>query len=405
MKILFVSPYVPSPIRVRPYSFLRTLVRRGNQVTLICQADSRDVAAVAALRELGVYVVTVAVGRLSMLWNVVRAVPGALPFQAALGFSAQMLDAIRHEVRRGNYDIAHIEHLRASALGYGLVDLPTVLDAVDSISLLFERTLRGSPTLKSRLMALVDLARTRAYEREYANRFEQIIISSPEDAWALDVLAGSPDTPVATVISNGVDLDYFAPQMVERAPATLVFSGKMSYHANEAAVLFLVNEIMPLVWQQRPDVRVCIAGSSPTAAVRALADDARVDVTGYLPDLRPILAAATIAVCPLRYGVGIQNKVLEAMAMATPVIAARQVSRALSACDGDDLVLAGQPHEYAHAIVSLLADPDRAHRIGRSGRVYVERYHNWENSTARLESIYREAIARFNQRHLLSTRY
>lgn len=402
MKVLFVSAYVPSPIRVRPYSFIRALASRGHGVTLVCCAGAADAAAIDDLRAFGVRVVALPISRAEMLWNVVRALPGPLPLQAALNFSPKLLEAVRAEARSGDYDVAHIEHLRASALGYGLVELPTVLDAVDSISLLFERTLRGSPTLKSRIMALADLARTRAYEREYTRRFERVIISSPEDAWALDVLGAATgqhgDIPPATVIANGVDLAYFAPQDVERAPATAVFSGKMSYHANEAAALFLVKEIMPLVWEQRSDVRVVIAGSSPTAPVRALAADPRVEVTGFLPDLRPALAGATLAVCPLRYGVGIQNKVLEAMAMATPVVAARQVRRALSACDGDDLVLAEQPAEYAGAILNLLAMPERAAAIGRAGRTYVERYHNWESAVLHLERVYRDAIARFHSR-------
>lgn len=402
MNILFISAYTPSRIRVRPYSFIRALARRGHRVTLICGAGAGDADALEELRGICRRVVAVPQGRLGMAMNAVRALPGALPLQAALSFGEPMLDAIRAELRAETYDVAHVEHLRASALGYALRDVPAVLDAVDSISLLFERTLRGSPSLKSRALALLDLARTRAHEAAYAHQYDRVLVSSPEDAWAIRTLAAdgrhrlpeclrSEVAGAMHVVPNGVDLDYFAPQLVDREPATLVFSGKMSYHANEASALFLAQEIMPLVWRTRAEVRLVIAGSSPTRPVQELAADERITVTGFVEDLREPLARATIAVAPLRYGVGIQNKVLEAMAMGAPVVAARQAARALRAADGHDLMLAQEPAEYADAILALLDDPAYRGRLGRAGRAYVEQHHDWNAAAAELEQIYAAA--------------
>ncbi|NJN17399.1 MAG: glycosyltransferase [Oscillochloris sp.] len=396
MQILFVSAYTPSRIRVRPYNFIRALARRGHTITLVCGAGSEDVAALEELRSICRRVVAVPQSRPTTMINALRAVPGDMPLQAALSFGPAMRDAVRNEVRRRTFDVAHIEHLRAAALGYVLHDLPTVLDSVDSISLLFERALRGSPSLKSRLLALVDLGRTRKYEASYADRFERVIVSSPEDAWALTTLrrehfpaAGSCQPP--HVVPNGVDLDYFAPHHLERDEASLVLTGKMSYHANEAAALFLANEIMPLVWRERPEIRLVIAGSAPTRPVRELGADKRINVTGFVEDLRVPLAQAAVAVAPLRYGVGIQNKVLEAMAMGTPVVAARQVAHSLHSEDGHDLLLAQAPAEYARAILNLLDSAHYRGRLGRAGRAYVERHHNWDNAAADLEQIYAAA--------------
>jgi glycosyltransferase involved in cell wall biosynthesis len=414
MNILFLSSYVPSPIRVRPYGFIRALARRGHRVTLVCGAGAEDGPALSALRKVCTRIVTVHVSKARMTWNALRALPGDLPLQAALSFDQRLREAVRAEDRSGRYDVAHIEHLRASALGYALMRTPAVLDSVDSISLLFERTFRSSPSLKSRALALLDLARTRAYEARYTHHFEQVIVSSPEDAWALQTLHShlcpdrAPDRPEwfanpsdqaaesIRVVPNGVDLEYFAPQPIARERATIVFSGKMSYHANEAAALYLVREIMPLVWASRPETRVVIAGSAPPPSVRSLAIDRRVTVTGYLEDLRPAIAGATVAVAPLRYGVGIQNKVLEAMALATPVVAARQAARALHAVEGRDLLLAELPYEYADAILNLIDDPQRAATIGAAGRRYVERYHTWDAAAERLEHVYSAAIAATN---------
>ena len=190
---------------------------------------------------------------------------------------------------------------------------------------------------------------------------------------------------------NGVDLAHFAPQDVPRQSDRIIFTGKMSYHANIAAALYLGREIMPCVWQERPDVRLQIVGKDPVPAVRALAEDPRIMVTGYVPDMRPFLATAAVAATPIRYGVGIQNKVLEAMAMGTPVVTTSQASTALLAHEGEHFLIAESAQDFACQVIRLLRDRDLAARIAAAGRRYVEAHHDWDHLAARLEEVYRQA--------------
>jgi glycosyltransferase involved in cell wall biosynthesis len=239
-------------------------------------------------------------------------------------------------------------------------------------------------------MALADIARTRRYEAAYLERFAQVLVTSPEDRWALKslaVLAGQP-TGAISVIPNGVDLDYFAPYEGRREAATIVLSGKMSYHANHSAAIFLLRQIMPLVWRERRDVRVMVVGASPAPAIHRFAADDRVSVTGYVPDLRPYLSLATLAVCSIPYGVGIQNKTLEAMALGTPVITSRQTTAALAALPGRDLLVADGPADFAAQILNLLVNPARQRALALAGRAYVEQHHAWHASLDRLEQVY-----------------
>jgi glycosyltransferase involved in cell wall biosynthesis len=399
LRILFVAPYAPSPIRVRTYHLLRNLCARGHRVHLVCPAGDSDAADLAAVRALGATVTTSPHQRSDALRSYLRALPTHLPLQAAHCLNDAFVGAIRAALAAAPYDVIHVEHLRAAEVALRAVAglpaaPPIVFDSVDCISLLFERALRRSPSFTTRLMAMADLARTQRYEAQYGRRFAAIAVTSPEDRWALEQLRERfhINGPASIVVApNGVDLDYFAPQATPRKPATLVFSGKLSYHANHAAALFLVREIMPLVWRSRADVRVVLAGAAPRPELQELACDPRVTVTGFVPDLRPYLATATLAVCPIRYGVGIQNKVLEAMAMATPVIAARQTTVALSAEPGRDLLTAEEPHDYAAAILELLADPARAAALGAAGRRYVEAHHTWAAGVAAFEACYRHA--------------
>lgn len=391
MRILFVSPYIPSLVRVRPYNFLKALVRRGHHVTLLAlQPPGDEGEALAELRDLLDTVHIVPHSRVQTLVNGLFALPGGLPIQAAYSRSKAFDKVVRLLLERGRFDVAHVEHLRGAVLANALGNLPVVFDSVDSISLLFAKVLQDAPTFKSRLMARLDLGRTRRFEGRLTQRFAQVTVTSEADRQELVRLGSDGDR--VTVIANGVDLEYFRPQPVERHPFRLVFTGKMSYHANVAAVEDLVHTIMPLVWRQQPAAELVIVGKDPTPTVEAFGRLPQVTVTGFVPDMRPYLAQAAVAISTVRYGVGIQNKVLEAMAMGTPVVCSTQANSALKTRSGVDLLVGDSAEAIAQHILDLLASASERERLGRNGRAYVETHHSWDSAAAALEGLYRAAL-------------
>lgn len=142
-----------------------------------------------------------------------------------------------------------------------------------------------------------------------------------------------------------------------------------------------------------------IVGKDPVPALLALTADPRITVTGTVPDIRPYLAQATVAISPIRYGVGIQNKVLEAMAMATPVVSTPQAVSALQVQAGHEVLVAETPETMAQAAVTLLTNDSLRQGVGQAGRHYVEVHHDWNRAAQRLEGIYREVSA---ERQLVS---
>ena len=177
-----------------------------------------------------------------------------------------------------------------------------------------------------------------------------------------------------------------------REPATLVLSGKMSYHANIAMALHLVQNIMPEVWATRADVKVNIVGKDPPAIIQALAQLPNVHVTGTVPDLRLYLQQATLAMAPITYGAGIQNKILEAMACATPVITTPKAIAGLQVIPHENILIAQDANSFASQIISLLDSPARQRQIGTAGRTYVEKFHHWREMASQLSHIYTQVI-------------
>lgn len=395
LNILFISPYLPSKIHVRPYNFIKFLARRGHKITLLALIPpGQSLQSLSELKDCCTTVHTVTHPRWRTLWNGVQAIPTQMPFQAAYSRSPEFSALIRKTETANNFNVVHVEHLRGAEPSRAIRHTPIVFDAVDSISLLFERVMQSPPTPRSRLMAMLDLSRTKKYEANLLNMFNRVLVTSAHDRDALAALAEYPaENARLVVVPNGVDLDYFSPQATPRDPATIVFSGKMSYHANIAAAIDLATKIMPLVWQKFPATKLTLAGKDPASELLALQNDTRIEVTGTVPDLRPYLARATIAVSPIRYGVGIQNKVMEAMAMRTPVVSSPQAISALNVAAGHDLLVGDTAEAMAAAIILLLEHPYRREEIGATGRHFVEQHHSWEAATELLEAQYQAVLA------------
>lgn len=393
MHILFISPYIPSLVRVRPYNLIRALVARGHQVTLAALQPPGDAGeTIQHLRGWcqSVHVVPHSKGR--ALLNGLVALPSRFPVQAAYSRSPEFNALLGRLLAQQRFDVVHIEHLRGAVLADKVRHLPRVFDSVDSIALLFEKVLRDAPSFKSRAMAALDLARTRRFEGRLTDLFDEIAVTSPADRAAL-VSLGSAAAHV-TVVPNGVDLDYFQPRREARDPNCLVFTGKMSYHANIAAAEDLAEKVMPLVWARKPDAYLQIVGKDPAPVIQVLGQHPKITVTGYVPDMRPYLAGAAVAVSTVRYGVGIQNKVLEAMAMETPVVCSPQACSALETEAGHDLLVGNTPEAIAEHIVSLLDSAERRREIGLAGREYVEAHQTWDSAAQTLERLYQGAMAR-----------
>lgn len=407
MHILFVVPYTPNLIRVRPYNLIRSLAGNGHQVTLLALGDeSEETAADGTLSDYCHQVIHVPQNRWRSLWNSLVAVPQGVPLQSAYCWQPEMAEQLRRFLNghpdHAHFDIAHVEHLRGARYGLLINELnqsselrlPVVWDSVDSISSLFRQASAQSRSAFGRWITRFELNRTESYEGWLLSQFKHILVTSPADRISMLSLADtSMPTAEIEVLPNGVDLEYFHPNTeISPDPETLVVTGKMSYHANITMVLELVQHVMPLVWEQRPAVKLMVVGKDPPASVRNLSQNPAITVTGTVADIRPYLWRATMALAPITYGAGIQNKVLEAMACGIPVVASSQATTALEVVADRDMLVADGVKSFANQVIQLLGDRDRQRSLSLNGQSYVQANHNWGTIAEQLEEIYRSAI-------------
>ena len=389
MRILYVLPYVPSLIRVRPYNFVRELTTR-HEVTLLATGSANQLQDLGTLLGRCESINLVPLRLRASLRNCAVAAVHGDPLQAAYCHSSALVRRLDALLRARHFDVVHVEHLRAAYVRTAIPShIPSVFDSVDCISLLQQRTLRSSHSFRQRVLAMVELARTRRYEARLIRRFDSVLASSARDATALEALA--PGAHVR-VVGNGVDLDYFQPLVGPPDDQTIVFSGKMSYHANVSAVMHFVRDVLPRVHATHPRVRFVVVGSRPPTSIMALARDPSVVVTGHLRDIRPQLGRATLAVCPVTVKVGVQNKILEAMAMGVPVVSSRLGVEGLAVRPELEVLVGDDPAHFATQVNRLLDAPELRHRLARAGRQHVEDNHRWDTLTRLVENSYAAAL-------------
>jgi len=399
MRIAFIVPYVPNQVRTRPYNFITQLANLGHDVDVFTVGTGdQDLADAESLKSKCrmVYYYNQPVWR--SLLNSAIAVPSGKPLQSVYSLQYDLARHLRevfeHEGGNSQYDIVHIEHLRGSAYGELLKTrypgIPIVWDSVDCISHLFRQAAGQSKSLFGRVVSRFELGRTQRAEASLLSTFDHVLVTSDPDRKALlDTVRNGAKPASISILSNGVDQDFFKPNPdIQKEPDTLIFSGKMSYHANISMVKYLVDEIMPLIWQHRPNVCLVIVGKDPPSDIKKMGENPLIRVTGTVKDIRPYLWKANVAVAPLVYGAGVQNKILEAMAIGLPVVSTAKALMSLGVVPQRDILIGDTPQEFSDKVLHLLENQDLREKVGEAGRAYVGEQHEWSRISEQLVQIY-----------------
>jgi sugar transferase (PEP-CTERM/EpsH1 system associated) len=398
VRILFVTPYVPSRIRVRPFNLIKSLsiLHDISLVPLVCDEYEQEM-----LQDIANYCLSVDpvyLPRWLAYANCLRALPTRTPLRVAYYKSSTFVRRIQQVIHERAIDVVHGELIKVvPALQAVLAqeDIPVLFDAVDCISAYLQQQWNLARNPLEKAFIYEELKKMHRYEPRVLSAFNRVVITSAYDRDYLIALGEQPHH--IQVVQNGVDTEYFTPPTSPREKDSLVFCAKLDYYPNSQAIVDFCQNVLPLIWKRRPQVRLTIVGNGPPASVHALSVDNRISVIGYVPDTRPYLGRASVALAPLKVAVGIQNKVLEALAMGTPLVATPASCRALQVSDGEHLLMAEENHAYAEAILKLLEEPLLAQNLGIAGRQYMKEHHGWMEAANTLSDLYHGLLS--GQRH------
>ncbi|MGI4832422.1 MAG: glycosyltransferase [Janthinobacterium lividum] len=388
MKILVLLSRFPYPLdkgdKLRAYHQLRYLAGQGHDICLLALSDEPvPAAALGAVRPLcrgGLHLHRLR--RPTQGRGLARALLQAgRPLQVGYFYETgaqQLLGYLLAEFRPDHVYcqlIRMAEYLRHYAG-------PMTLDYMDVFSAGMARRAATAPAWQRPLLAL-EARRLAAYETEVFAWFQHRTIISDQDRQLIQ----HPGRGTITVVPNGIDMQYFAPLAEVASTHELLFCGNMGYPPNVDAAAWLAEEILPLVRQRHPGACLLLAGTTPSPRVRALARRPGVAVSGWLPDIRPAYAGAQVFVAPMRVGTGLQNKLLEALAMRRPCVTTSLANNALGATPGQHLLVADTALGLAEALGTLLADAPRAAQLAEAGHQFVAAHYDWAAATARLENL------------------
>ncbi len=407
MKLLFLAHRIPYPPnkgdKIRAYHELRALVERGHEVHLLAFADQAHDLHYQV--DLARHCASVRVLRLRKRWANVRALTAVLTSRPlSLGYfgSRKFERLVRQTLAEQKFNAIFVYSSAMAQYVPREWQSRTVVDLVDVDSEKW-RDYAKRTSLPQTWLYNLEAERLRKFEYGIVSQFANSVLTTKREAALLDELDEFTRRARLRVITNGVDLDYFdsspravtagfnsSSKLVGAQPADnaprLVFTGAMDYFANIEAVEWFVNEIFPLIREQEPQVKFFIAGSNPTKQVKQLAQHPGVTVTGYVEDLRPYLHKATACVVPLRIARGVQNKLLEAMAAGKAIVATPEAAAGLHLTDGEELLTAATPREFADTVLRIIRDQSLRESLGRRARRFVETNHKW---TPLLESLVR----------------
>lgn len=315
-----------------------------------------------------------------MIWNVFKAFLVGKPLQVGYFYRQSAQKKINALIEHCRPDHIYCQLIRVSEYVKDS-KIPKTLDYQDVFSTGAKRQAETStPWMKQ--LYMLEYRRLLGYEHDIFGKFDhKTIISQPDRDLLLN-----PSREEVVIIPNGVDHEYFSPVKMQKTH-DIVFTGNMGYPPNIDAAKFIAEEIFPLLLKQFPSATLLLAGANPHPKVQALRAS-NITVTGWLPDIRDSYSSSCIFIAPMRIGTGLQNKLLEAMAMELPCISSVLANQALGAKENEEILIGNTAEEYANHIVRLLQNESFAQTIAQNGHAFVKNHFSWENSTDLLEQLF-----------------
>lgn len=386
MKIVVILSRVPYPLekgdKLRAYHQLKVLHDK-HEIILCCLSDSPvHPDAEKALREISSSFHIFKLKRWRIMLNLFYGLFSRKPMQVHYFYQRKVHKAIQAVIEAENPDHIYCQLIRTAEYAKHEYNIRKTLDYQDAFSKGVERR-EQKASWPLREIFSMERRRLIAYENIIFEYFEVKTIISAEDRRFIY----HPERQDIAVVTNGIDTAFFTPEYKKPKAYDLVFTGNMSYPPNIETAEYIVNQILPELKKHKPDITLLLAGSSPHKRVSQLAHVEGVEVSGWLDDIRDAYAKGRIFLAPMQIGTGLQNKLLEAMAMELPCVTSHLANRSLKAENLKELLVGENVDSYVEMILQLLESDQKRLKLGAAGRVFVQKHFSWEQSVEKLESL------------------
>lgn len=387
MRIFFVCQRVPFPPdrgdKIATFHEIRHLSTK-HEVHVFCLADgTSDLANIPGLRDHAASVTAVRVTSSRSRLRSLQALAAGRPLSVAAFDEPALHDAIIRSFDEGRPDLFIVFSCNVAQYAEHFAGVPRIMQFHDLNSLKWSQYAERT-RFPLRWIYRIEAERLLTYERSIARRFSHALVCTAAEK--RDFERCFPGLGVS-LVGNGVDLDYFRSAGAKKRAGAIVFTGVMDYFPNVDAVTWFCDRILPSVQAQIPEASFTICGSRPSAAVAHLAKRPGVTVTGRVPDTRPFLNSAEVFVAPLRVARGVQNKVLEALAMGLPCVVSGAAWRGTVIPAGDGILVTDEAAEFAERVVQLLRNATLRVDMATKARAAVEANYRWADQMAALDRV------------------
>lgn len=393
MRILFLSLWFPFPpdngSKMRVYNLLRALAQR-HTITLLSFVNQGEEIQPQGLRDICRTIHTVA-------WKPYQPLRG----KALLGLlsmtprflldtdSPAMRQLVCEELAHSRYDVVIGSQLGAAVYIAETQNIARIFEEVEVG--VYQGRLQASRGL-TRLRHALTWAKHRRFLQRLLSRFDACtVVSHLEQRWLAEM--GIEPARIA-LIPNGIPLDWYSGVEPDPQPDRLIFTGALTYFANYNAMAYFLEHVYPLIRAGHPQVRLAITGRTNGVDIASLPADDSVTFTGYVPNIRPLVAGSGVCIVPLLEGGGTRLKILEAMALGTPVVATSKGAEGLEATHGEHILIADDPADFARCVIQVLTDPELRARLAMNARQLVQSRYDWAPIGQRFAALVEEVVER-----------
>lgn len=378
MKLLVLTSRIPYPLdkgdKLRAYHQLKYLAQKHD--VLLCSLGDAKKEDIEHLKTI-CQVKTFKLNKLGMLINLFFGLFSNKPYQVKFFYQYKIYKKLRKQISEFKPDHIFCQLIRCAEYVKNYHDIPKTLDYMDAFSKGMERRIEHSNFLMKPFVR-AEHKRLLRYENLMFEYFENKTIISEQDRGFIF----HKNRKNIYIVSNGVDVDYFSLKSTQKI-FDVVFVGNLNYPPNVNACLYIVNKILPLL---SANTKVLLSGATPSQQVQNLASN-QVEVRAWVEDIRESYASGEVFVAPMFTGTGLQNKLLEAMAMQLPCITTPLVNTALLAEDKKEVIIALDEHQFAEGIKALLSDEVKKDNLAINGREFVQENYSWDAFNQKLDNI------------------